>query len=404
MSGYVLHVGRLAAPGGVLDDAYLVVEQGRLVSTGTGAPPGTDGPVVDLPGLLAAPGFIDVHVHGGGGFEVNRPTVAEVSRSVVGMARFHVAHGTTALLATTVSDSAEALLTAVEGVADVVLSPDGPGAGAQVLGSHLEGPWIAPSRAGAQYPAAIRPPSVSELSSLVARSRGTVRLVTLAPEVPGATEVVRAAASAGVVVSIGHTDADADAARAAFDAGARHVTHLFNAMPPVHHRRPGPVPVALADDRVFVELIADGVHVHPTVISVVAAAAPDRLVLITDAIGATGAGPGRYRLGPLEVLVERDRAVLADHPETVAGSVLTMDRAVAFAVNSAGVPLEVALPAASLHPATVLGETAKGRLAPGADADIVLLDEDLGVAGTIVAGRVAHDPGGLLASLAGDRG
>jgi N-acetylglucosamine-6-phosphate deacetylase len=310
------------------------------------------------------------------------------------MARFHAGHGTTSLVATTVSDTPQALRVALEGVATVAREP-----GSGVLGSNLEGPWIATSRAGAQFPGALRPPSVREFSDLVSCAQGTLRLVTVAPELDGAPELIAAARDAGVVVSIGHTDADYQTAVGAFDAGARHATHLFNAMAPLHHRRPGPVAAALADDRVWLEMIADGVHIHPALIFLVATLAPGRLVLVTDAIGATGMAPGRYRLGPLEVVVNDGRAVLADHPETVAGSVLTMDRAVALAVGEAAVPLLTALKAASLHPATALGESAKGRLSPGADADMVVLDRDFGTVSTIIGGRVAYDPTGVLGTL-----
>ncbi len=397
MSSYVLRAARLAGlSSAIIDDGYVVVAGGRVTATGQGRPPALGLPIVDLGEVMVAPGYVDVHVHGGGGYEVNCATRDEVEASVRRMAEFHATHGTTALVATTVSDSPEALRTAVEGVAAVALSPDGPGSGARVLGSHLEGPWISRSRAGAQYPGALRPPSVEELTALVALSRGTVRIVTLAPELEGAIELIRAATAAGVVASIGHTDADSDEAEAAFRAGASHATHLFNAMAPIHHRRPGPVAAALGHSRVYLEIIADGIHIHPALISLVATVAPDRLVLVTDAIGATGTSPGLHRLGPLEVLVQDGRAVLAEHHETVAGSVLTMDRAVALAVHVAGVPLEVALRAASLHPATELGETAKGHLGEGADADMVLLDDELTVVGTLVGGRVAHDPAGLL--------
>jgi N-acetylglucosamine-6-phosphate deacetylase len=378
-----------------LEDAFVVVDGASVSEVGTGPPPSPAYPVLDLGDMLVAPGLVDMHVHGGGGYEVNCATAGEVELSVREMARFHARHGTTALVATTVSDSPEALRAAVQGIAAVAAEP-----GTTVLGSNLEGPWIAPSRAGAQYPGALRLPSVGELADLVACAEGTLRLVTLAPELDGAPELMVAALGAGVVVSLGHTDADYAVAACAFEAGARHVTHLFNAMTPIHHRRPGPVAAALADGRVSLELIADGVHVHPALISLVARMAPERLVLVTDAIGATGTGPGRHRLGPLEVVVENGRAVLADHPGTVAGSVLTMERAVALAVRDAGVPLLTALRAASLHPAEVLGESRKGRLGPGADADIVVLDRDFSVVCTIVGGQVAHDPAGMLRLLA----
>jgi N-acetylglucosamine-6-phosphate deacetylase len=393
---FVLAAARVATPTELLENGFVVIEGGSVSEVGCGsAPPTTT--TVDLGDMLIAPGFVDVHVHGGGGAQVNCATREEVEASVSSMARFHAMHGTTALLATTVSDSPEALRAAVEGVAAVASAPRR--GGAVVLGSHLEGPWIARSRAGAQFVPALRPPSLTELDDLVARGEGTVRLVTIAPELEGALDLITAARSGGVVVSIGHTDADYATTKLAFDAGASHATHLFNAMAPVHHRRPGPIAAALGDERVSLEIIADGVHIHPALIALVATLAPERLVLVTDAIGATGAAPGLHRLGPLEVFVTDGRAVLAGNAETVAGSVLTMDKAVALAVDVACVPLLTALQAASLHPARVLGEHRKGRLIPGADADLVVLDRRLSLVATVIGGQVVYDPTGLLGSL-----
>jgi N-acetylglucosamine-6-phosphate deacetylase len=394
LSGCVLSAANIATPCELVEQGFVVVEGGSVLEVGRGRAPAGRYPHVELGKMLIAPGYVDLHVHGGGGSEVNCATREQVGASVRNMAHFHAMHGTTALVATTVSDHPAALRAAVEGVASLVGEP-----GIGILGSNLEGPWISRARAGAQFPGALRAPSVAELEDLVARSRRTLRLVTVAPELDGALNLVAAACEAGLVVSIGHTDADYETAVAAFDAGARHATHLFNAMAPVHQRAPGPVAAALADHRVSLEIIADGVHVHPALISLVATLAPDRLVFITDAIGATGALPGLHRLGPLEVLVKDGRAVLADHEETAAGSVLTMDNAVALAVRVAGVPLLLALRAASLHPAMVLAEKRKGYLGPGADADIVVLDRDLSVVSTIVGGRIAHDPTGALRSV-----
>jgi N-acetylglucosamine-6-phosphate deacetylase len=395
MTGFVLSASQVATPTELVQDGYVVVEDGAVREVGHGSPAAGNGPVIHFPDALIAPGFIDVHVHGGGGYQVNCATKGEVELSVRKMAAFHACHGTTALVPTTVSDSPEALKAAVEGVATVAMTP-----GSGVLGSNLEGPWIAASRAGAQDPRVLRPPSVDELDLLVKLGQGTLRLITVAPELNGALELISAARAAGIVVAIGHTDADYETAAAAFEAGARHATHLFNAMAPIHHRRPGPVAAALTDARVFLEIISDGVHIHPALISLVASLAPERLVLMTDAIGATGTVPGLHRLGPMEVVVRDNRAVLADHEETVAGSVLTMDKAVALAVNVAGVPLLTALQAASLHPARALDEEGKGWLGAGAEADIVVLRPDLSVAATIIGGRVAHDPSGALAAVA----
>jgi N-acetylglucosamine-6-phosphate deacetylase len=394
MSRFVISARRVATPSELLQDAFVAVEGATVREVGRGRPPASAGPVVQLGDVIVAPGFVDLHVHGGGGHDVNRSTPDECARAARRVAAFHARHGTTSLVATTVSDTHEVLLSAVQGIAEVAEE-----AGSGVLGTNLEGPFISRVRAGAQYPSALRSPSEREFSQLLERARGTLRLITVAPELPGALQVLRAAASAGVVAAIGHTDADYPTSIAAFDAGARHVTHLFNAMPPLHHRRPGPAGAALADPRVSVEVVSDGAHVHPAVIALVASLVAERLVLVTDAIGPAGAPPGRYHLGPIEVLVSEERSVLADGSGTVAGSVLTMDKAVGFAVNKAGVPLLTALQAASLNPASVLGEKSKGRLAPGADADLVVLDANLRALATVIAGRAVYDPGGLLRSV-----
>lgn len=404
MTPYVLRAGTVAVPHGLWEDGFVALDGRSITAVGQGQPPSGLGAVVDLGDMLLAPGFIDVHVHGGGGAQVNCATTDQVEQSVSEMAIFHAGHGTTALLATTVSDSPGALRAAVTGILAATrrpLSGDEPPRGATVLGSHLEGPWISPARRGAQFPGAIRPPSARELSQLLDLAKGTVRLVTIAPELDGAADLIALARAAGAVISIGHTEADFETAAAAFEAGARHATHLFNAMAPIHHRRPGPVAAALRDHRVTLEVIADGVHIHPALIALVARLAPERLVLVTDAIGATGTREGLHRLGPVEVLVSDGRAVLAGQEETVAGSVLTMDKAVAYTVKEAGVALVTALQAASLHPARALGQVNKGRLAVGADADLVALAPDLSLAATVIAGHPVHDPGGLLSAIAG---
>jgi len=406
-NAWVLRAGTVLTPHRELSPGWVAVRGGRVDAVGSGRPPAGLA-VLDVGNRVIIPGFVDLHVHGGDGAQVNGATPEEVSAAVRTVAGCHLRHGTTALLATTVSDTAPRLVAAVRGVAAAADATDAADAtpaadlagqpAARVLGSHLEGPWLAPGRAGAQDPQALRPPSTHELTALLAAGRGTVRLLTLAPELPAALDVVRAAAAEGVTVSVGHTDADWDMTRRAFDAGARHVTHLFNAMPGVHHRRPGPVIAALDDPRVSVEVVADGVHVHSAVLARVLAAAPDRVTAVSDATAATGLPAGRYRLGSLDVVVRGSRVTLADAPETLAGSVLTMDRAVSV-LAEAGVPLPEAVAAATATPARVIGEPTRGRLDPGAEADLVVLDRSLAVAAVLLAGRPAHDPQGLLRAV-----
>jgi len=396
---WVLRAEEVLTPQQRLRPGWVAVSGARIDAVGSGCPP-PGLAVLDLGARVLTPGFVDLHVHGGDGAQVNGATPEEVAASVETVARCHLRHGTTALLATTVADTPARLTAAVRGVAVAGAHP-APEA-ASVLGAHLEGPWVAPGRAGAQDPQALRAPSVSEFAALLDAARGTVRLVTLAPELPGAFDLIRAAAVQGLVVSVGHTEADWETTKRAFDAGARHVTHLFNAMPGVHHRRPGPVVAALDDPRVSVEIIADGIHIHPAVLARVLAAAPGRVTAVTDAMSATGLPPGRYRLGRLDVILEGSRVALAEAPDTLAGSVLTMDRAVKVLVD-AGVGLPAAVTAATATPARVLGEPTRGRLGPGAEADLVVLERDLSVAAVLRAGRPAHDPQGLLHHPARER-
>jgi N-acetylglucosamine-6-phosphate deacetylase len=241
-------------------------------------------------------------------------------------------------------------------------------------------------------------------------------MVTVAPELAGSRELIAEAVELGIVVAIGHTDADYETTRAAIGAGARHATHLFNAMAPPHHRRPGAVTALLLDDRVTLEVIADLEHVHPAMLALVARCAPGRLVTVSDAVVATGLEPGTYELGGLEVSVEPGRVSLASDRATLAGSVLTLDTAVRNLVAAVGMPLEAALAAASAVPATLAGGTGgtggsggtgtgepAGQIRPGAPADLVVLEPDLSVAATIVAGRAVFDPTGWLGDIAGAR-
>jgi N-acetylglucosamine-6-phosphate deacetylase len=388
--------GTVATGDSLRPAAWVALRDGLIAGVGEGPAPAGFGVPVELGDLLIAPGFVDLHVHGGAGGQAAGDDPSAVADQVLRATRFHAAHGTTCLVATTVSDTAARLRATAAGVR--IAMGAGARGGAVIAGLHLEGPWLAPTRRGAHDPATLRLPDPAELQELIDAAGGAVRLLTLAPELEGAPAVIAAATAGGIVVSVGHTDATYVQARAAFDAGARHLTHLGNAMRGIDRREPGPIAAALADERVTVELIADGHHVHPALLRLAATAAPGRLVAITDAISATGLPDGEHRLGELAVLVCEGRAVLADQPETLAGSVLTMDRAVATLV-AAGVPAIDAIRAATATPARVLGdEQSRGVLALGARADLVVLDRDYTARATVVGGRVVHDPAGLLAT------
>jgi N-acetylglucosamine-6-phosphate deacetylase len=388
----VIVAGSLVTPESVVERGWVEVRGGVVVGVGQGAPP-AGRPVVDVGERLCAPGFVDLHVHGGDGSQVNADSAVEGERAVRRLARFHARHGTTALVPTTVSDSPERTRESVRGVAAACGEVDG---GGRVLGVHLEGPWLSPARKGAQDPAWLRGFDEAELEALLDAAAGTLRMVTLAPEVAGADAAIAALWARGIVVSLGHTDAEYDTATRAIAAGARHVAHLFNAMSPMAHGAPGMVGAALASREVSLELIADGHHVHPAVLAVAFRAAR-RPVLVTDATAAAGLQDGPFPLGDVDVVLRNGRVTLAGDDRVLAGSALTMDAALRVMVRDAGVPLHSAVTAASATPAAVAGRPDLGRLAAGAPADLVILDDDLRAVATMVAGRTVHDPSGLLA-------
>jgi len=375
---------------GVFDPGWVAVSDGRIAAVGRGPAPRPserrDGLVIEAAGRWVVPGFVDLHVHGGEGAQVNGDSPDEVQDAVKRIARYHARYGTTSLLATTVSDTPERLLATVEGVADFIRVGDPEGA--RVLGIHLEGPWLARVRMGAQNPATLREPSVEELQQLLLAGRGLIRLITIAPELPGAAEVIKAAKAAGVRVAIGHTDATFEQAVTAFTLGASHVTHLFNAMSGLHHRHPGAVTAALLHEEVTLELIADLEHVHPAVLSLVARLAPGRFVAITDAVPAAGLPPGAAFLGALDLAVEGHRVVLASDPSTLAGSSLTMDRALANLVEVVGLGVPEAVQAAATTPAAVIGMHDIGVLRVGAVADLAFLGDRFVCQATMVGGHI----------------
>lgn len=356
----VLSTGALALPTGVYVDAWVVVDGERVLAVGDGTPP--EPPAWRVEGLVV-PGFVDVHVHGGGGASFDEATPEAVER----VASTHRRHGTTTLVASLVSDTVPALAARCAALADLADA-------GLVAGIHLEGPWLAERRAGAHEPSVLLPPTPGDVATLLDAARGHLRMVTLAPELPGALDATRTLVEAGVVVAVGHTDATYEQTRAALAAGATAGTHLFNAMPPLHHRDPGPVG-ALLESSAYLELVADGVHVHPAVLAL--SWRDGRTVLVTDAMAATGAGDGSYRLGALSVEVHDGVARLGSG--AIAGSTATLDASLRLAVAEAGVPLPDAIAAVTSTPADLLGLTDVGRIEPGAWADLVVLSPELEV-------------------------
>ena len=359
-----------------LSGGWVLLDPQGIVATGQTTPwrdiATDDMTIVDAqevagPGAILTPGFIDVHGHGGGGVSFDDgPDAVRAGREI------HRLHGTTRAVISLVTASIEDLEGRVRMVRDLTRTdPD-------ILGSHLEGPFLDPGHKGAHTERLLREPESDAVRRLLDAGEGTVRQVTLAPELPGALDAIRAITDAGSVAAVGHTDADVEIAGEAFDAGATLLTHAFNAMPGIHHRAPGPIIAAISDPRVSIELIADGVHVDLAIIRMVFAGAPERIVLVTDAMAAAGAGDGDYVLGGLDVAV-RDGVARLVHGDSIAGSTLTQDVALANAV-AAGVPLEAAVHALTAQPATVLGLGDRfGRLREGYAADAVLLTHDLHV-------------------------
>ncbi|MFZ5924804.1 MAG: N-acetylglucosamine-6-phosphate deacetylase [Bacillota bacterium] len=377
----------ILTPQGRMVSGFVVIEDGRILKVGSHGEfreyPTGGHEVIDASGLVAAPGFVDIHVHGGGGHDVLEGTY----EAVAAMCQAHSRHGTTSLVPTTMAASYEELVGAVRTVADAARRGTG---GAAVLGVHLEGPWVNPDIRGAQPLGVIRGASAAELDRLVQASGGLVRMTTVAPELDGALGFIEAAVRRGIKVSLGHSLASFEDVRAAAAAGATHVTHAFNAMGGLHHRSPGIVGAMLASDDLTTEVILDGFHLHPAVARILyRCKGRDKLALITDATMAAGMPEGEYELGGQRVTY-RDGAVrLPDG--TLAGSALTLDKAVRMAVEALGVSLADAITMASATPARVIGVyDRKGSIEAGKDADLVLIDESVVVRATIVGGVIVY--------------
>jgi N-acetylglucosamine-6-phosphate deacetylase len=342
--------------------------------------------LVDFADGILAPGFIDLHIHGGAGHDVMEAGAGALPP----VERLLVSHGVSSYFPTTVTAPLDATLSALTRLADAIEAaerspqPQNGELRARPLGIHLEGPFISHKRRGVHPPENLLAPSPAAFDRFWQAARGHIRVLTIAPELPGALEVITLAASRGVCVSLGHSNAVLDAARAGFAAGARHATHTFNAMRPLDHRDPGILGEVLTNSQLSAEIIADGIHVDPVIVQLfLKAKGPEGAVLITDATAATGMPDGRYRLGSLEVEVKDGRCMVGD---SLAGSVLTMDRAVRNVMQFAQWDLQPAVRLATLNPARVAGVKSGGTLQAGAPADLVVLSPSGEVRKTISRG------------------
>ncbi|MEI8082689.1 MAG: N-acetylglucosamine-6-phosphate deacetylase [Actinomycetes bacterium] len=376
--------GRVVTPHGVVESGWVAIEGERIVATGVGDP---DEPLdIDLRSRTLLPGFVDQHCHGGGGNSFITTDPAEAYRA----ARLHQEHGTTSIVASLVSGSREDLTDQIRALSPLVDQ-------GVIEGIHLEGPWIRKHHRGAHDPAQLRDPTQEEVGELLAIGAGRIKMVTIAPELHGAIKAIHQMVRAGVVAAVGHTDADYDRTNLAIKAGATVGTHLSNAMRALHHRDPGPVAALLEAPNVTVELIADGVHVHPAILRIVAAEAGyDRIALVTDAMAAAGAADGHYMLGKLDVDVIDGEAHLVEGG-AIAGSTLTLDKAMRYMVLTGHTTLANAVKMLSATPARTMGLTDRGKIEVGMRADLLILGPRLEVEAVMVRGDwVHHTPGAIL--------
>lgn len=380
MGPVLVRNGNVLLPAGLTPQTDVRIVDGLIDRIGTSLA-AAGAMVIDATGLLVAPGYVDLHVHGAGGAMFEQGDAAAVAAIAATLPRY----GVTGCLATIATLAPEPLHAAVAAVADAAATAPG----ARILGIHLEGPYLNPRRAGAQDVAAMRAPSVEELDALQDRSSGRIRLVTLAPELPGAAAFIAAARARGVVVSLGHSDASAAEVQTALAAGATHVTHLFNGMRALHHREPGIAGTALTEDGLSVELVCDGHHVSPRMVDLVfRCKPPGTVVLVSDAVGALGMPDGEYEMFGVSCVIAGGTVRLgAGGP--LAGSCLGLDRAVRNVRRwLPALPPARVLAAAAAVPALVINEADAGTISEGCTADLVLLDEGLEVAATVCRGEV----------------
>ena len=377
---------RLYTPVEEIENPLLLVEDGRIsdIRSRSAKEVSSGATLVEFPDAVLVPGFVDIHMHGGAGLDVMRASSSDLPR----LGKFLTTHGVTGYFATTVAAPLDATCAALERLADAIETParNGDSVQARPLGIHLEGPFLSHKRRGVHPPENLLAPTLAIFERLWQAARGHVRMLTIAPEIPGALEVITEAARRKVCASLGHSDAEMPVAQAAVKAGARHATHTFNAMRPLDHRDPGIIAEVLTDDQLTADIIVDGIHVAPPVVKIfLEMKGRERAVLITDAISATGMPDGRYQLGPIEVDVKDGKCTSNG---SLAGSVLTMDRAVRNVTEFSGWSLRDAVQAATLNPARAAGLSGHhGSLTRGAEANFVVLTAGGKVLKTIVGGQ-----------------
>lgn len=387
MISQVVHAHRILTPHEELRDRIILIQDDRITAIGHRDEIQVPADARDLLArdTIVVPGFVDIHIHGAGGHDVMEATPEALSTITERVAR----RGTTSLLATTVSASPDETCRSLAGIAAYISSaenrPKPHHSRAEILGVHLEGPFISAVRRGVHPESALEAPSIPLFDKFLAAAAGTARILTVAPELPGALELIARAVKDGLVVALGHTDATYEQAQEAIERGAKHAVHVFNAMRPFSHRDTGVIGAVLTHGDVSAEIIADGVHVDsPAVEILLASKGADRVILVSDGIAATGMPDGDYHLGSIDVRVSKGVARNAEG--RLAGSTLTLDRAVSNMVQL-NVPLIDAVRMATLGPARRLGLAGKkGVIAVGADADLVFLHEDLSVAGVMTRG------------------
>ena len=378
--------GNVVTPNEIVENGVALCEDGRIKAVGSSSEiePEPGSRIINATGRVVLPGFIDTHFHGGGGDDV----MANGAEGIRRISRALLKFGATGYLATTIAARHEELMRAVE---DTIEAEENDPFAAEILGLHIEGPYINVKFKGAQPEWGIRDPNFDECNQLLDAAEGRIKIMTIAPELPGGLEMIRMLASAGVAASVGHSEADYDTALAAIEAGATRATHLFNAMSGVHHRKPGLAAAVLNEPGICAEMICDGVHVNPRMVSLAwKAKGRDGMTLVTDATAAQGVGDGVFTLGDFQIQVRGPLCTLMDGV-TIAGSVLTMNRAAGNAMAFTGMSLIDAAHTASLAPAAVCGVAdRKGSIEAGKDADIAILNPDFSVSYTIRAGVLAY--------------